>query len=381
MLIDRHIGYDDEDGQGIIGSLFQKELLYLDSLEKDRIQIWINSPGGIVADGWNIYNSILRTKTKVDTYCVGMAASIAGVIFQAGRKRIMNDYGILMYHNPFNGDEKMLDAIRESLIKMIEARSGMNLDAVEKMMKRTTWIGADEALSMGLCDSVDCSIDFNKKRSVTTAEESMNYWRESRKVLNSILPITEKIKVPNMKKVANKLALNLEASEESIIAELESREIKAKNQADEIIKLNLKVKNDADTMNEQKLSYTEMENKFKQAVEDLNKIKAENKKKEDDATAAKNLADEAAKAKAKVDAKALIAGYVATGKVKNDTAIITKWETLAEGDFDGTKELIEGSPVSKVANKIKVETVNKVEGANVQNSYAAIKMQELRAGK
>ena len=96
MLINKHIGYDESDGMGIDGAEFERELMTLDTMKKKRIQVWINSPGGMVLDGWSIYNSILKTKTKVDTYCVGIAASIAGVIFQAGRERNMADYGILM---------------------------------------------------------------------------------------------------------------------------------------------------------------------------------------------------------------------------------------------------------------------------------------------
>ena len=76
MLINKHIGFDLDEGQGIDGSLFQEELLKLDSLGKKRIQVWINSPGGVVMDGYNIFNAILKSKTKVDTYNVGIAASI-----------------------------------------------------------------------------------------------------------------------------------------------------------------------------------------------------------------------------------------------------------------------------------------------------------------
>ena len=105
MLIDKHIGFDEKDGQGIDGAIFCRELIELDSLNKKSIKVWINSEGGIVMDGYNIYNAILKTKTKVDTVCVGIAASISAVIFQAGRNRIMNEYALLMYHNPYGGND------------------------------------------------------------------------------------------------------------------------------------------------------------------------------------------------------------------------------------------------------------------------------------
>ncbi len=77
MLINKHIGNDDQLGQGIDGSIFQAELLRLDTMGKKRIQVWISSEGGIVMDGYKIYNAILKSKTKVDTYNVGICASIA----------------------------------------------------------------------------------------------------------------------------------------------------------------------------------------------------------------------------------------------------------------------------------------------------------------
>ena len=64
MLINKHIGFDEAKGQGIIGSEFQKELLFLDSLGKKRIKIYMSTLGGSVLEGQLIYNSILKSVTK-----------------------------------------------------------------------------------------------------------------------------------------------------------------------------------------------------------------------------------------------------------------------------------------------------------------------------
>ena len=77
MLINSHIGFDPEDGMGVDGAQFQRELLELDSMGKKRIQVWINSPGGNVMDGYNIFSAICDSKTPVDTYAKGVVASIA----------------------------------------------------------------------------------------------------------------------------------------------------------------------------------------------------------------------------------------------------------------------------------------------------------------
>ena len=148
MLINQHIGFDAEEGYGVMGDLFQKELLQLDTLciESNRklIQIWVNSPGGVVEDGLSIYSAILRTQTKVDTICVGLCASIAGVIFEAGRKRIMSDYGYLMFHDPYGSDDaKGMEAITNMIITAIASRTGKTEDEIAAVMKKTTWLGAE----------------------------------------------------------------------------------------------------------------------------------------------------------------------------------------------------------------------------------------------
>lgn len=160
MLISGDIG-----APGIDGAKFQAELLQLDTLSKKRIQVYINSNGGIVTDGMVIYNAITRSKTKVDTYNCGLAASIAAVIFQAGRKRIMADYSILMFHAPYyvgDGDTAGLAAFNNAIATMI-ARSGMNKVAVTKLLsKGDTFLDADQSLQLGLCDQVDNSGELNR---------------------------------------------------------------------------------------------------------------------------------------------------------------------------------------------------------------------------
>jgi ATP-dependent Clp protease protease subunit len=342
MLIDRHVGYDEVDGFGIMGDMFQRELLALDGMGKKRIQVWINSPGGVVTDGYNIYNAIVKTKTKVDTYCTGIAASISAVIFQAGRTRYMSDYGKLMFHNPFGGDNKSLDAIRDSLVKMICSRSGAAEDVVAKMMNKTTWMGANEALDGGYCDEIQDTGSMNKKRSIKTLEEAKALWQESNTVLNSLF---NKENSFTMKKVCNRLNLNQDANEESIVAEIDK------------ISNNLKVANDA--INAKNEDIKKKQEELAKAQLDLTAAQAKVKDLED----AKAKADLEAKAKADLEkaakvkevadnAKKLITGFVEQGKIKNEAAEIEKWEKKAVEDFDTIKALLENLPVNHKATKI-----------------------------
>lgn len=248
MLLNKHIGFDEKEGQGIDGSLFQSELLYLDTLGKKRIQVWINSPGGVVMDGYNIYNAILKSKTKVDTYCVGIAASIAAVIFQAGRNRIISDYARLMYHEVSGAIGKQLEIMNTSIATMIAGRAGKTEDEILSAMKRTTWIKAEEAVLAGFADSVEESSAHNKKRAIGEAkedtvqpDEAKEIWTNCNKILNSIFSEIKFPKTKTMTKVTNKLGLNQDASEDSILSAIAAIEnkfsIDATNAATEIAEL------------------------------------------------------------------------------------------------------------------------------------------------
>ena len=184
MCIDKHVGFDATDGVGIMGDQFQRELLFLDSLGKDSIEVRITSPGGVILDGMMMYDSIIKTKTQVNTYCGGVAASIAAITFCAGNRRRMRPYAKLMFHNPSGGSGgKELGVLKDALVKMIAARCRMTEEQVSKMLDRTTWIGAEEALTLGICTEIDYSEDsvYNFSDDVQLA------WREARNIENDLL--------------------------------------------------------------------------------------------------------------------------------------------------------------------------------------------------
>jgi ATP-dependent Clp endopeptidase proteolytic subunit ClpP len=325
MLIDRHIGWDDNEGPGIDGGQFVRELMALDQMGKKSIKIWINSPGGIVMDGYSIYNAILKTKTKVDTVCVGIAASIAAVIFQAGRKRVMNEYGLLMYHNPYGGNSEELKKMRVSIATMIAGRTGKSVDDVLKIMDKTTWITADEALASGFCDEIDASADFNKGRTKPTEmTDAKAMWQSGQTILNSIFQKPKNKQ--QMTKIANKLGLIADANEESILAAIASIENKKNDMEDKMKKA---------------------EDKYNEAQEECDKLKAEM---EDLKQKAKKAEDEAKKAEdeaKKSEAKNMVEGFAKSGKIKNES--IDTWVELAVADLAKAKNMLEQLPTNKTA--------------------------------
>jgi ATP-dependent protease ClpP protease subunit len=317
MLINSHIGYDDEDGMGIDGNLFQKELLYLDTLGKKRIQVWINSIGGVVLDGYSIGSTILKTKTPVDTYNVGIAASIAGAIFMCGRNRIAMDFSQFMMH-PVSGseDKKGYKSFMDSISMLLSAKSNMTQEEVSQLMTETTWLTAEECLEKGICTEIEKTANVNKKR-LSTANID-NFLREANLITNKFLKTKNK---KSMLKVTNKLGLNDDANEESILKAIQEMENKAMTAKE-------KIQAEMDALKEK----MEADNKA------FDELKAKFEATKDDAC--KNMVTEFAK----------------VGKIANDEAIINKWAELAKNDFEGTKELLEAIPVNKVANKI--ETSN-----------------------
>lgn len=358
MLINTHIGYDADDGYGVIGAEFERELLELDNNDQYKcIQVWINSPGGSVDDGYSIYNAILRTKTPVDTINVGIAASIAGVIFQAGRKRIMSDYSRLMYHDPSGTTNKdILDAYKDSLATMISSRSNKPKEEILNMMSKTTWINPSEALSSGLCDSIEYSGDKNKKHGNMKA-----LWKAGNEIVNSILKTETTMadnvqaKVIGLSLVANYLGLNSEATENAVLEEVKNRLNKA-------------------TLEKGKLEedLTSVRNKLTKAEGDLSIANETIKTKDDEITKLKNDAKaekEAAEKKVKEaenaqkleKAKAMVTNHAKLGKIKNEQAVIDSWTKKAfdpeKGidDFEGVDNMLKELPVNKVANKIITE--------------------------
>ena len=352
MLINKHIGYDEKDGPGIDGSLFQEELLRIDAMGKKRIQIWINSPGGKVMDGYNIVNAILKSETRVDTYCVGIAASIAAVIFQQGRKRIMADYGLLMYHNPYGGnggDE--LEAMRNSIVTMIATRTGKPAQDVKRIMDKTSWIEAPEAYDNGFCDLVENSVSLNKKRLINVGDAKAMYLAGN-EVLNSILNDKTIIKpnTMNFKLVTNKLGLNEAATEDSVLRAIQDIENKA---ATESSRLNTALNEATRLKTDAENKASDLEAKLKKAKDEYDALKAEydkmqKEKKEAEDKAAKDKAEATAK-----ECKNMLDGFVKSNRIKADA--VNGWldkVTTGKLTVDEVKDMIEALPVNGKAVKV-----------------------------
>ncbi|API89427.1 Clp protease ClpP [Marinilactibacillus sp. 15R] len=153
--------WDDED---TTASSFQKDLKALGDV--DSINLHINSPGGSVFEGIAIGNMLKHHKAHVTAYVDALAASIASVIVASCDEVIMPENSMLMIHNPMlgifgNANELRktaddLDKIAESSVITYLSKAGDQLteEKIKQIMDEETWMSAQEAFEIGLCDSV-----------------------------------------------------------------------------------------------------------------------------------------------------------------------------------------------------------------------------------
>ncbi|MDO5663567.1 MAG: Clp protease ClpP, partial [Brachybacterium sp.] len=134
-------------------------------LDVDRIDLYINSPGGDVFDGMAILNVIRRSKATVIAHVDGLAASAASFIAMGADKVVMGRNSELMIHDASGlcwgnaGDMHKLaadlDRVSDNIASVYAERSGKPAGAWRDAMREETWYSADEAVAAGLADYVD----------------------------------------------------------------------------------------------------------------------------------------------------------------------------------------------------------------------------------
>lgn len=211
-------------GGGVNAQNFVSELQFLDSLGLDEINVRINSSGGSVIEGFGIFSAIRNAKTTVNTSIDGIAASIAGIIAQAGATRSITDFGRLMIHDPsFAGNnkdpkaQKALDTIKAALVTILTNNSSLDEGEIFDLMSEETWFNSEEAVAFGFADETTTT-----KR--TDADNELE--------LTAIQEIANELFVPeepghetdnnnqienDMLNVINHLGLNEEATQEEIL--------------------------------------------------------------------------------------------------------------------------------------------------------------------
>lgn len=150
-----------------IANLVIAQLLFLDAEDPDKdINIYINSPGGIVTSGLAIYDTMQFVKPAVATTCVGLAASIAALLLAGGSKgkRAALPHSRVLIHQPWGGVQgqvtdieiqtKEMRTVREILNDILSRHTGQPIDKIIKDTDRNYFMSPDEAKGYGLIDEV-----------------------------------------------------------------------------------------------------------------------------------------------------------------------------------------------------------------------------------
>jgi ATP-dependent Clp protease protease subunit len=143
------------------------QLLFLESEDPDKdINIYINSPGGVVTSGMAIYDTMQFLKAPVSTICVGQAASMGAVLLAAGAKgkRFALPNARIMIHQPSGGTQgqatdiqiqaKEILKIKDRLNKILSQHTGKPLEKIEQDVDRDYFMSAEESKEYGLIDDV-----------------------------------------------------------------------------------------------------------------------------------------------------------------------------------------------------------------------------------
>ncbi len=148
-------------------SLITAQLLFLEAENpKKEISMYINSPGGVVTAGLAIYDTMQYIRPKVQTVCIGQAASAASLLLCAGAKgeRISLPNARVMVHQPsasFSGQAMDIARHAQEIVKLKKRlneiyaeHTGQSVEAIEKALDRDTYLSPEEAKDFGLIDSV-----------------------------------------------------------------------------------------------------------------------------------------------------------------------------------------------------------------------------------
>ena len=150
-----------------VASLVTAQLLFLESEDpKKEINLYINSPGGLVTAGLGIYDTMQYIKADVSTLCIGQAASMGSFLLAAGKKgkRFSLPNSRIMVHQPsagFQGQATDIEihanevlALKKRLNEIYSKHTGKSVDDVKKALERDNFMTPEVAKDFGLIDEV-----------------------------------------------------------------------------------------------------------------------------------------------------------------------------------------------------------------------------------
>ncbi|MBM3699672.1 MAG: ATP-dependent Clp protease proteolytic subunit [Actinobacteria bacterium] len=158
------LGSDIDDN---VANVVMAQMLHLDAEDPDKdIQLYINSPGGVVTAALAIYDTMQFIKSPVSSICIGQAASAAAVLLLSGEKgkRYSLPHSRVLLHQPSGGVQgtsmdveiqtREMVRMRKILNEIIANHTGQPVKKIEKDTERDFILNAEEAKNYGIIDEV-----------------------------------------------------------------------------------------------------------------------------------------------------------------------------------------------------------------------------------
>ncbi len=150
-----------------VANLTVAQLLYLESESSEKpVQMYVNSPGGVIYSGLGVYDTMQYLEAPVATICVGMAASMGAVILAAGEdgQRAALPNARVMIHQPMGGAQGQASDIqiqaeevgwlKERLYQILAHHTDQDYEQIEADADRNYWMSAEESQEYGVVDNV-----------------------------------------------------------------------------------------------------------------------------------------------------------------------------------------------------------------------------------
>ncbi len=150
-----------------MANLVIAQLLFLEAEDPEKdINVYINSPGGVVTAGMAIYDTMQYVRPDVSTICLGQAASMGAFLLAAGApgKRFALPFARIMVHQPAGGVQGQATDIdihareilrmRETINKLLAKHTGQPVDRIARDTERDFFMSAEEAKEYGIIDKI-----------------------------------------------------------------------------------------------------------------------------------------------------------------------------------------------------------------------------------
>ncbi len=150
-----------------VANLIMAQLLYLEREDPEKdINLYVNSPGGVISSGLAIYDTIQLIRPDVSTICVGMAASMATVLLSAGArgKRYALPNATVHMHQPMGGAQgqaadieiaaREILRLQDRIRTILSEHTGQSYEKIARDSDRDYYLNAEQAKEYGLVDEI-----------------------------------------------------------------------------------------------------------------------------------------------------------------------------------------------------------------------------------